>query len=793
MFRSYILKNRWFGRRFSIGADREIDQIPRRELRKQFLCAAIPMVGFGFIDNTVMIRAGDAIDQSLGATFGMATLTAAAFGQVCSDSCGVLFGNSLDALFSKIGVTPPQVTARQRTLRSFRLVTTAGATVGIITGCLLGMCNLLFLDLEAKERAARQKELDTIYSMVMQKGPEMFNCVGASLFLYDKSRNTLWSKVISGHDEMIEIPVKDHGLTSWVLRNGQMINVHDAYDDPRFDSSVDKRNDFRTKSMLAMPIAFEGKVQGVLMLLNKNDGVFDEDDEKLGKVVAHHLSVSSPVNADLVKIIRQLEITPQTEEALETLIWGRSNDIQFAIASPMLNAEYIVAKLQEIIKTNPMSLVEKAKAKVCGQTPFNVNYAFEYLPYKAIVPSEMCFPIFIESQATGLIHARGDLALKCSSPVPELEATIIKKAAYSYSGYVGHICPFTHQLMAAGVDTHRSTNVPVQASIMLEIATGTVKVEAKQLASVTPQMTAVDIMHFHVKPFTTLKPNLLVDLIPIALSPATQVIKSQSPRKAFEMALGERLGLDLKIKAVTECEVSDKKTVLDSLRNYRYNPILAVIFQGSETALKMNGQPSVRFHRYTVVHNPAASTTKAIEMEIKLAAATKIRNTPLIKHIASRSPMKAMHEEMLDNSIAKLIGSEHILATNALVTVKLMGGVPKTLKLSKTLAFGLKDMELKWNVHLEEIRASPRMICMTGLVELPTEVQAIRKFKFQNKIGFGASCEEHAITMNGFTVTSQKQIEYRKREYICGMLRRQETALDQVQIEITATPNLPVQ
>merc|ERR1711937_750300 len=182
-------------------------------------------------------------------------------------------------------------------------------------------------------------------------------------------------------------------------------------------------------------------------------------------------------------------------------------------------------------------------------------------------------------------------------------------------------------------------------------------------------------------------------------------------------------------------------------------------------------------------------------------------------------------------------GSEHILATNALVTVKLMGGAPKTLKLSKTVALGLKDMELKWNVHLEEIRASPRMICMTGLVELPTEVQAIRKFKFQNKIGFGASCEEHAITMNGFTVTSQKQIEYSKRseaardcprisreateldmqlrtlpegaekakmvqtygqlvlkrEYICGMQRRQETALDQVQIEITATPNLPVQ
>ena len=155
-----------------------------------------------------------------------------------------------------------------------------------------------------------------------------------------------------------------------------------------------------------------------------------------------------------------------------------------------------------------MSLVEKAKAKVCGQTPFNVNYAFEYLPYKAIVSSEMGFPIFIEGQATGLTHARGDPALKCNSLVLKLEATIIKKATYSSSGYVGHNCPFPHQLMAAGVNTHHSSNVPVQASTKLEITTSTVKVGAKQLASVTPQTSAVDIMHFHVKPSTTLKPDL---------------------------------------------------------------------------------------------------------------------------------------------------------------------------------------------------------------------------------------------------------------------------------------------
>ncbi|EOD36166.1 hypothetical protein EMIHUDRAFT_49391, partial [Emiliania huxleyi CCMP1516] len=57
--------------------------------------SALPMVGFGFMDNTVMIQAGNAIDCTLGVSFGLSTLTAlraAAFGQVCSDSAGVLFG-----------------------------------------------------------------------------------------------------------------------------------------------------------------------------------------------------------------------------------------------------------------------------------------------------------------------------------------------------------------------------------------------------------------------------------------------------------------------------------------------------------------------------------------------------------------------------------------------------------------------------------------------------------------------------------------------------------------------------
>jgi len=55
------------------------------QLRELFVASAIPMVGFGFMDNFIMIQAGGYIDATLGVKMGLATMTAAAMGQVFSD------------------------------------------------------------------------------------------------------------------------------------------------------------------------------------------------------------------------------------------------------------------------------------------------------------------------------------------------------------------------------------------------------------------------------------------------------------------------------------------------------------------------------------------------------------------------------------------------------------------------------------------------------------------------------------------------------------------------------------
>ena len=58
-------------------------------------------------------------------------------------------------------------------------------------------------------------------------------------------------------------------------------------------------------------------------------------------------------------------------------------------------------------------------------------------------------------------------------------------------------------------------------------------------------------------------------------------------------------------------------------------------------------------------------------------------------------------------------------------------------------------MDHKWDLHVE---GHAGKLCVTGALTLP--VHGVKKFTYTNKIGFGATCTQHVITMTGFTITS---------------------------------------
>lgn len=131
--------------------------------------------------------------------------------------------------------------------------------------------------------------------MVMSHGPKLFHCERATLFVYDKSRDEIWSKFVFGLDKAIVQRSKAQCITTWVMDNKRMLNCPDAYQDPRFNPMYDEKYTYKTRSVLAAPVIDQqGDVIGVIMLMNKlaqDEGVFNMEDERMLEMMCHHVQI----------------------------------------------------------------------------------------------------------------------------------------------------------------------------------------------------------------------------------------------------------------------------------------------------------------------------------------------------------------------------------------------------------------------------------------------------------------------------------------------------------------------
>lgn len=78
------------------------------------------------------------------------------------------------------------------------------------------------------------------------------------------------------------------GITGYVATTGETVNIPNAYEDERFDPSVDEGAGFRHKSILCMPIKnSSGQIIGVIQLINKFDNLpFTKNDENFVEAFA---------------------------------------------------------------------------------------------------------------------------------------------------------------------------------------------------------------------------------------------------------------------------------------------------------------------------------------------------------------------------------------------------------------------------------------------------------------------------------------------------------------------------
>jgi phosphoserine phosphatase RsbU/P len=146
---------------------------------------------------------------------------------------------------------------------------------------------------EATKRLNSTLDLAELLNIILQLTTRQTGAERGTVFLIDREREEIWSLVGMGLDQHeIRLPI-NRGIAGHVAASGDTINLADAYSDPRFESEVDLRLGFRTRSLLCLPIRNkDGDTIGVLQLLNKKSGPFTRADEGMLRAISDHVALA---------------------------------------------------------------------------------------------------------------------------------------------------------------------------------------------------------------------------------------------------------------------------------------------------------------------------------------------------------------------------------------------------------------------------------------------------------------------------------------------------------------------
>jgi Nif-specific regulatory protein len=149
-----------------------------------------------------------------------------------------------------------------------------------------------------------ERDLGSLLDLIAREATHLLGCERASIFLLDRTRNQLWSKVALGSAEILRFDARE-GIAGHAVQTGQAINVADAYSDPRFFTAIDRKTGYQTRSVLAVPVQNESsQINGAFEVLNKHTGAFTEQDQQALEALAVHAATAIET-AQLVSELRR--------------------------------------------------------------------------------------------------------------------------------------------------------------------------------------------------------------------------------------------------------------------------------------------------------------------------------------------------------------------------------------------------------------------------------------------------------------------------------------------------------
>jgi adenylate cyclase len=212
--------------------------------------------------------------------------------------------------------------------------------------------------LDISKTIAAFETLDEILKSLVEITTRELKADRGTIFLNDSETGELYSRVAQGNFQREIRILNNSGVAGHVFTTGEGLIVHSAYDDPRFNHTIDEQTGYVTKTILCVPIrTIKGESIGVAQALNKKTGRFTPADRRLLEAMTTQATIAlqSTQFVERMKQFRrkEMEFFNVVSDVTAEIDLGALLQKVMSEATRMLNAERATLFLNDE-KTNEL-------------------------------------------------------------------------------------------------------------------------------------------------------------------------------------------------------------------------------------------------------------------------------------------------------------------------------------------------------------------------------------------------------------------------------------------------------
>jgi signal transduction histidine kinase len=137
--------------------------------------------------------------------------------------------------------------------------------------------------------------LDALLERIVRLATDLNNAEEASILLYDPQKKQLFFQASTDQanaPKLRGIIVPAESIAGWVAIHREPVIVDDVHQDSRFFRNIEQMLQFKTRSIVAVPMITKDKLIGVLEVLNKRSDTFTDLDLEVLGVLAGQAAVA---------------------------------------------------------------------------------------------------------------------------------------------------------------------------------------------------------------------------------------------------------------------------------------------------------------------------------------------------------------------------------------------------------------------------------------------------------------------------------------------------------------------